>query len=273
VEFTVKRYPTGVVSTAVHSLEEGDVLGLRGPYGNSYPLEAMHGKNVLIVGGGFAFTTLRSAIRFMLAKTNRPRFGSITAIYGARSPGELLYKDELKAWQAGSDIQMHVTVDKGSPGWTGREGFVPTVVTEVKPSARRRRGPGLRPPGHAEIHHQAAAGPGLRPRGDLYLPGTADELRHRQVRPLRHRRQIRLQRRPGLLLQAVAGVDGRPVLGRRRAQTLARVRPVAGPRRGEAKHRHLRPGGGYVFTPVHNIQFNVPPKNIAAAYEAAAEGL
>jgi sulfhydrogenase subunit gamma (sulfur reductase) len=135
VEFTVKRYPTGVVSSAVHSLEEGDVLGLRGPYGNSYPLEAMRGKNVLIVGGGFAFTTLRSAIRYMLDKANRSKFGNITAIYGARSPGELLYKDELKAWQAGSDIQMHVTVDKGQPGWTGREGFVPTVVTEVKPSS------------------------------------------------------------------------------------------------------------------------------------------
>ncbi|MFA6133511.1 MAG: FAD/NAD(P)-binding protein [Phycisphaerae bacterium] len=135
VEFTVKRYSTGVVSTALHAMEEGERLGLRGPYGNSYPLAAMEGRNVVIVSGGFAFTTLRSTIRYMLDGRNRSRFGSITTIYGARSPGELLYKDELKAWQDVDGIDMHVTVDKGEAGWTGREGFVPTVLGEVKPSS------------------------------------------------------------------------------------------------------------------------------------------
>ncbi len=135
VEFTVKRYPSGVVSSALHAMEEGQAMGLRGPYGNSFPLAAMKGRDVLIVGGGFAFTTLRATIRYLLHEGNRSQFGKLTVIYGARSPGELLYKDELKAWQACPGIDMHVTVDKGEPGWTGREGFVPAVVGEVKPSS------------------------------------------------------------------------------------------------------------------------------------------
>jgi NAD(P)H-flavin reductase len=119
LEFTVKRYPTGVVTTALHNLEEGARMGVRGPYGNTYPMEEMAGKNVVIVSGGFAFTTLRSSIRYMLAEKNRSRFEKITVIYGARSPGELLYKSELKAWEERDDIDMYVTVDKGDADWKG----------------------------------------------------------------------------------------------------------------------------------------------------------
>ncbi len=134
LHFTVKRYPTGVLTTALHDMEEGDTMGVRGPCGNAYPLERMEGKNVVIVAGGFAFTTLRSTIRYMLHEDNRSRFKDITVVYGARSPGELIYKDELKAWEGRGDIDMHVTVDKGDEGWNGREGFVPSVLKEVGPS-------------------------------------------------------------------------------------------------------------------------------------------
>jgi NAD(P)H-flavin reductase len=135
LNFTVKRYPTGVVTTALHNLEEGAQIGVRGPYGNYYPLEELEGKNVLIVGGGFAFTTLRSTIRYMLHTKNRSRYKNITVIYGARSPGELIYKSELKEWEERDDIKMHITVDKGDENWKGREGFVPTVLKEVSPSS------------------------------------------------------------------------------------------------------------------------------------------
>ncbi len=136
VEFTVKRYSTGVVTTALHSLEEGNRMGIRGPYGNSYPLEAMTGKNVVIVSGGFAFTTLRATIRYMLHKDNRSRYENLMVVYGARSPGELLYKEELKEWEQRDDIELFVTVDKGDKNWQGRQGFVPTVLQEVAPSAQ-----------------------------------------------------------------------------------------------------------------------------------------
>ena len=135
LHFTVKRYPTGVITTALHSMTEGAQIGVRGPYGNSYPIEEMEGKNVVIAAGGFAFTTLRSTIRYMLHEENRHKFKNITVVYGARSPGELIYKPELKEWEERDDIDMYVTVDKGDEDWEGREGFVPAVLQEVAPSS------------------------------------------------------------------------------------------------------------------------------------------
>ena len=133
VEFTVQK--AGVVTAALHEMEEGAVMGIRGPFGNSWPLEFLEGKNIVIVGGGFAFTTLRSLINYMIFGDNRKRFGKITVIYGARNPGLLLYKDELIEWQKRDDLNLNVTVDKGDATWKGREGFVPTVCKEVAPSA------------------------------------------------------------------------------------------------------------------------------------------
>ena len=132
IEFTVQK--AGVVTTALHEMEEGTLMGVRGPLGNSWPIEFLEGKNIVVVGGGFAFTTLRSLINYMIFEENRKRFGKITVVYGARSPGLLLYKDELEAWGKRGDIDLNVTVDKGDATWKGREGFVPTVCKEVAPS-------------------------------------------------------------------------------------------------------------------------------------------
>jgi len=133
VEFTVQR--AGVVTSALHSMEEGMRMGIRGPLGNSWPIEYLQGKNIVIVGGGFAFTTLRSLINYMIHEDNRSKFGKITVVYGARIPGLLLYKDELIEWEKRGDINLNVTVDKGDADWKGREGFVPTVCKEVAPSS------------------------------------------------------------------------------------------------------------------------------------------
>jgi sulfhydrogenase subunit gamma (sulfur reductase) len=135
-EFTVKRYPTGSVTTALHDMSEGDFMGVRGPLGNSFPLDALKGKNLLIVGGGFAFTTLRAAIRYLLNGAMREKYGTITILYGARSPGELLYKPELEEWQKRSDVNTVITVDKGDYAWKGRVGLVPVVLKELAPSSQ-----------------------------------------------------------------------------------------------------------------------------------------
>ncbi len=132
--FTVNK--AGVVTQALHEMNEGDVMGVRGPLGKGFPLDRFEGKNVVFIGGGFAFTTLRSTIQYMLHPDNRSRFGDITVIYGARRPGLLLYKETLKEWEAREDIQTHFTVDAGEEGWTGRVGFVPAVTEEVAPSSR-----------------------------------------------------------------------------------------------------------------------------------------
>ncbi|PKN50871.1 MAG: heterodisulfide reductase subunit F [Deltaproteobacteria bacterium HGW-Deltaproteobacteria-13] len=136
VEFTVQRAGAvvpGMVTSALHEMEEGALMGIRGPLGKSWPLEYLEGKNIVIVGGGFAFTTLRSLINYMIYGKNRERFGSITIIYGARNPGLLLYKDELIEWGKRTDLNLNVTVDKADAAWKGREGFVPAVCKEVAP--------------------------------------------------------------------------------------------------------------------------------------------
>ena len=133
LEFTVQK--AGVVTSALHEMEVGAVMGIRGPLGNSWPIDYLAGKNIVIVGGGFAFTTLRSLVNYMLDERNRSRFGKITVIYGARTPGLLIYKDELAEWAKRDDLALHVTVDKGDETWKGREGFVPTVCKEVAPSS------------------------------------------------------------------------------------------------------------------------------------------
>ncbi len=137
VEFTVQRAGAivpGLVTAALHDMDEGAKIGLRGPLGNSWPIEFLEKKNIVVVGGGFAFTTLRSLVNYMLHEDNRSRFGKITVIYGARTPGLLCYKDELAAWEKRNDIQTVITVDKGDETWTGREGFVPAVCKDVAPS-------------------------------------------------------------------------------------------------------------------------------------------
>lgn len=130
--FTVNK--VGLVTSALHSMKPGDIIGIRGPLGNHYPWDILRGKNVLIIGGGFAFTTLRSSIIYMLDPANRPEFKEIHVIYGARSPGMLLYKDELAEWEARDDINMHITVDStNDPDWKYNVGFVPTVTEQKAP--------------------------------------------------------------------------------------------------------------------------------------------
>jgi len=130
--FTINK--VGLVTTTLHCMKPGDIMGIRGPLGNSYPWNILKGKNVVIIGGGFAFTTLRSAIVYMLDPVNRPNFKEIHVIYGARSPGMLLYKDELAAWEARDDINMHITVDSTEdPTWKYNVGFVPTITEQKAP--------------------------------------------------------------------------------------------------------------------------------------------
>ncbi len=128
LEFSIKE--VGSVSRALHALEPGQQLGLRGPYGNGFPVEMMQGKDLLFIGGGIGLAPLRSLINYCLA--HRVEFGKIDIIYGARSPGDLIQKREInETWPAAPDTAVHLTVDAEHPEWDGYVGFVPTYVSEL----------------------------------------------------------------------------------------------------------------------------------------------
>ena len=126
----------GVVTGALHRMEKGDVVGVRGPLGNGYPLETFKGKNLVLIGGGFGFSTLRSLTNFILHDSNRKDYSDLKVIYGARRPGLLLYKKDLEAWKKQGDIRLHLTVDKGENGWQGYVGFVPDLTRSVAPNPK-----------------------------------------------------------------------------------------------------------------------------------------
>jgi NAD(P)H-flavin reductase len=133
LRFSVNK--TGVVTKALHQLEGGETVGVRGPLGHPYPLTELEGKNLVIVSGGFAFTTLRSLVRYIL-DTGRDKFGSMDIIYGARSPGLLLYKEELREWGERKDLNLVLTIDREAEGWREKVGLVPNVLKEVAPSSK-----------------------------------------------------------------------------------------------------------------------------------------
>jgi NAD(P)H-flavin reductase len=134
IEFSVSTI--GVVTGALHNLERGDIVGVRGPLGNGYPLETFKGKNLLLIGGGFGFSTLRSLTNYILHDLNRPAFRDLTIIYGARKPGLLLYKADLQAWKERPDLNLHITVDQEADGWQDHVGLVPNVTRTLAPSPK-----------------------------------------------------------------------------------------------------------------------------------------
>jgi NAD(P)H-flavin reductase len=130
LQFSVMK--VGEVTSALHDLAVGDEIGLRAPLGNSFPYEMMKGKKIVFVGGGIGLAPLRTLILFML--DNRGDYGDISIIYGARTPNDLCYKDELKEWEERSDVNVILTVDNEFPGWTKKVGLVPNVLRELAPS-------------------------------------------------------------------------------------------------------------------------------------------
>ncbi len=132
LEVSVNR--VGRVTNALHRLSVGSQMGFRGPYGNSFPLDFLKGKNLVFVACGIGLAPLRSLVWNVL--DNRDKYQNIDIIYGARSPDDLSFKYDLAEWEKNSTIHTYITVDKGDKTWTGREGFVPTVTEQVAPSPK-----------------------------------------------------------------------------------------------------------------------------------------
>ncbi len=128
IEVTVRR--CGRVTDALAELETGDEVGIRGPLGNGFDVEAARGHDLLFVAGGIGLPPLRGLIWNVLDQ--RADFGRLTILYGARKPADLVYKDELTAWQARADVCARVTVDCGDESWHGCVGLVPVLFDQVE---------------------------------------------------------------------------------------------------------------------------------------------
>ena len=118
----------GAVSHAICSSEPGSVLGLRGPLGNSWPIEAAEGGDVVVVAGGIGLAPLRPVVLHAVAR--RSEFGSVSVLYGARTPLDLLYMDEISRWR--NSVAVEVTVDAADSSWTGRVGVVPKLLEQAE---------------------------------------------------------------------------------------------------------------------------------------------
>lgn len=124
----------GRVTTALTNCEEGDFIGFRGPYGNTFPLDDWKGKNMLFIAGGIGLPPLRCVIWNCL--DTRENFKDVTIVYGARTVEDLVYKYELEEWKARDDVKLYLTVDPGgeTPDWKGDVGFVPSVLKKAAPT-------------------------------------------------------------------------------------------------------------------------------------------
>lgn len=118
----------GAVTSAICASEPGSVLGLRGPFGNSWPIDAAEGGDVVVVAGGIGLAPLRPVLLSTLER--RDTYGSVALLYGARTPADLLYTEQQGGWQDAIAVEM--TVDAAGAEWTGRVGVVPKLVAGAR---------------------------------------------------------------------------------------------------------------------------------------------
>ncbi len=129
VRFTVQN--VGSLTQTIHNLQPGDLVGIRGPLGNGFPLDKLKGRNLVIIGGGCAFSTLYALTKHIMYKAHRKDYGQLTIVYGARNSGLCLYKADIESWYDRSDMVIHQAIDVPEEGWDHHVGYVPDVVKKV----------------------------------------------------------------------------------------------------------------------------------------------
>jgi len=127
MEITVLR--TGKVTDALHGLQQGATLGLRGPFGKGYPTQKLAGNNVLVIGGGVGLAPLRSLLYHLFE--NIGDYQQVVIKYGARNPSELLYRREFESWKEKDKVSLDVTVDVPDQEWDGKVGVVTTLLDDL----------------------------------------------------------------------------------------------------------------------------------------------
>ena len=132
IHLSVRR--AGKVTTAMHGLRVGDTLGLRGPYGRPFPMDRFEERDLLFVAGGIGLAPLRGVVNACL--DHRDRFGSLTVLYGSRTPSDLAFRTDLAQWRQ-QGVECRLTVDVAEAGWDGAVGLVPALLDDLAPELPR----------------------------------------------------------------------------------------------------------------------------------------
>lgn len=128
--FQVSVRKVGELTNALHKLKEKDIVGVRGPYGNTFPLDKIKNKDILFVAGGCGIAPLRSLIQYVFK--NRKDYGRIEIIYGCRTPKDIFYKEEIKSWADNPNSNIYLTVDEPDASWGGACGVVCVLLPKIK---------------------------------------------------------------------------------------------------------------------------------------------
>lgn len=119
----------GNVTGAMRQLKKGDVIGVRGPFGNDWPVERAAGYDVVIVAGGIGLAPLRPVLYYVLS--HREKYGKVVLLYGTRSPDDILFRKELEHWRSRFDLDVFVTVDYAQEDWRGNVGLVTKLIPKA----------------------------------------------------------------------------------------------------------------------------------------------
>jgi len=130
LEFAIME--VGTVTSALHRMEPGQIVGIRGPLGNSFPMGEFKGRNIVVLGGGIGGAPLRPIIQTIL--DNRGDYGHLDILWAARNPSLLVFTDEYDEWRAAPDTALHLTVDAADGDWSGHVGLITELLEKVSPS-------------------------------------------------------------------------------------------------------------------------------------------
>ena len=156
----------GDLTNAMHNLEPGALLGIRGPFGNPFPIDKMKGRDVLFVAGGLGLPPLRSLINQVLDE--RGFFGRVIILYGTNEPSRILFQDELAEWDERDDVEFLMTVDRGDENWQGNVGVITTLFPKITINPRNTVATVVGPPIMYRFVLMELLGKGI-PETQIYL--------------------------------------------------------------------------------------------------------
>jgi sulfhydrogenase subunit gamma (sulfur reductase) len=134
VRFTIQK--VGSFTRFMHTMQAGDKIGMRGPLGNGFPIDEWKGMDLVVIGGGCAFSSLYAMTKHVMHPDQRKNYKRIIVIYGARTSGLCMYKPDIEHWHERDDIEVHQAIDVPEEGWKFHVGFVPAVTKQVSPNPK-----------------------------------------------------------------------------------------------------------------------------------------